>query len=84
MNGPNRPLGAPKDWFCNARTDHGAPQYRYNSRGRVEELGGPCLCSECFRKEHPGLREGEPVQCHEEFTVELLRQKGYVGLYGRP
>lgn len=84
MNGPMiRPEGVPAGWFCNALKKHGIVEYRYNSRGRVEKMDGPCKCSKCIRAEHFELSEGPPVQVHRGFPVELLEKKGYVGMYRR-
>lgn len=82
MNGPMIRLpNVPDGWFCNAHTEHGKVDYRYNSRGRVEKMDGPCMCSACIRQRNPNLREGTPVSVHVDWSEEVLKEKGYVGLY---
>jgi hypothetical protein len=82
MNGPmDRPVNAPVDWFCNVRSEHGKTEYLCNRKGRAEKVKGPCRCSACIREQCRGLREGEPVSGHPDWSQELLIEKGYVGLY---
>jgi len=79
----NRHKDAPKDWICNAKQSHGESNYCYDLNGHISKLDCPCRCSACLIKENPTWREGEPVQVHpaEEWTVEILKSKGYVGIY---
>lgn len=84
MNGPiNRPAGAPSNWLCNAKAEHGVVEYRYNHAGRVELVTEPCRCSVCLRGKYPELYEGRPVGSGHEWDAATLAGKGYVGLYRR-
>jgi hypothetical protein len=83
MPKPNKVMqseGAPLGWICNASTIHGDTMYRYNLRGTLEFIEAPCRCSKCLQEKH-GLVEGPVWSKHPTFTEELLRKRGYVGLY---
>lgn len=86
MNGPMmRPQDAPDTWVMNVQGEggHDKKNYCYDLNGAIKAEDCPCMCVVCVRERVPGLRVGDPVQVHpaEEWTVELLKAKGLVGLY---
>lgn len=73
------PDGAPNGWLVNAKTEHKFEHF-YDVRGNLKQLK-QCHCVDCLKKQHPGVVIGEPVQVHEEYPVEVLKEMGIVGIY---
>ena len=74
-----RPKKAPKSWLHNARKNH-SPLYIYDLRGHIQKHE-QCHCVECLKKEDPSITIGDPIQVHEGFSAEMLKELGYVGVY---
>lgn len=79
-NGPmRRPPEASPLWICNAKSEH-KKDLHYDLRGKIVEAD-QCHCVKCMLAHYPLLSVGEPVAVHPQYTLEVLKESGVVGLY---
>lgn len=71
--------GIPDNWIVNAKKEHKKDMY-YDVRGNIRVMS-ECNCVKCLKNRYKEIIIGDPVQVHEGFTVDMLMDRGYVGVY---